>query len=117
MFSSPFFRPLSTNNPSDVLYYVTLPIVSAPECKAAYKSYPGFAKFTDNMICAGYFGKEEIKKDSCGGDSGGPLIYNSSTFNPILYGIISWGYECADPYFPGVFAKVSVYRDWINSIT
>lgn len=45
----------------------------------------------------------------------GPLVYISNTSTPILYGIISWGNECADPQFPGVYARVSVYRDWINS--
>lgn len=59
---------LSSNNP-DVLHYVTVPIVGAEQCKNAYKDYPGFAKITDNMICAGFFGKGG--KDSCGGDSGG----------------------------------------------
>lgn len=47
----------------------------------------------------------------------GPMVYNSNTSAPILYGIISWGNDCADPDFPGVYAKVSVYRDWINNIT
>lgn len=49
--------------------------------------------------------------------SEGPMVYNSNTSSPILYGIISWGNDCADKDFPGVYAKVSVYRDWINNIT
>lgn len=60
---------LSSNNLSNTLHYVTVPIVGAAKCKEAYKKYPGFAKLTDNMICAGFFGVGG--KDSCGGDSGG----------------------------------------------
>lgn len=99
----------------NVLYHVAVPIVDQKVCKKAYKKYHGIAKLTDNMICAGYYGVGG--KDSCRGDSGGPLVYNSGTSSPILYGIISWGNDCADPNFPGVYAKVSVYRDWINNVT
>lgn len=60
---------LSSNSPNNTLHYVTVPIVSLAKCKEAYKKYPGFAKITDNMICAGFFGVGG--KDSCGGDSGG----------------------------------------------
>lgn len=54
-----------------VLHYVTVPIVSPDECKKAYKKYPGIAKLTSNMICAGFYGVGG--KDSCRGDSGGLL--------------------------------------------
>lgn len=57
-----------TNNPV-VLHHVSVPIVSQKDCKKAYKKYPGIAKLTDNMICAGYYGVGG--KDSCRGDSGG----------------------------------------------
>lgn len=60
---------LSSNSPNNTLHYVTVPIVSSTKCKKAYLKYPGFAKLTDNMICAGFFGVGG--KDSCGGDSGG----------------------------------------------
>lgn len=60
---------LSSNNPNNTLHYVTVPIVSSTKCREAYEKYPGFAKFTDNMICAGFLGIGG--KDSCGGDSGG----------------------------------------------
>lgn len=46
----------------------------------------------------------------------GPLVFYSNETGPILYGIISWGNECADPNFPGVFAKVSVFNEWIEEI-
>lgn len=57
-----------SNNP-DVLRHVTVPIVDQTQCKKAYKKYPGFAKLTDKMVCAGFLGVGG--KDSCRGDSGG----------------------------------------------
>lgn len=59
---------LGSNNP-DVLHYVTVPIVDQAQCKKAYVKYPGTAKLTDNMFCAGFYGVGG--KDSCRGDSGG----------------------------------------------
>lgn len=38
------------------------------------------------------------------GDSGGPL-YDKD--NGALVGVVSFGFECANPNFPGVYAKVS----------
>lgn len=62
------------------------------------------------MICAGYVDKGG--KDSCQGDSGGPLTNKI----PQLIGIVSWGYACADPLRPGVYARVTIGRDWIKSV-
>lgn len=46
--------------------------------------------------------------DACQGDSGGPLICNN-----LLSGIVSYGYECALANYPGVYANVSYFNDWI----
>ena len=54
-------------SPPNVLQEVDVTVATNAECKSAYAS-KGF-KITSNMVCAGDSGK-----DSCHGDSGGPLI-------------------------------------------
>lgn len=58
------------------------------------------------MICAGYLNGG---KDSCEGDSGGPLNCHGT-----LCGIVSWGSNtCAAKYKAGVYTRVSNYVYWI----
>ncbi|XP_048477296.1 trypsin-like [Rhincodon typus] len=84
----------------DRLYCVEVPILSHAECDA---SYPGL--ITSTMVCAGF---PEGGKDACQGDSGGPLVCNG-----ILQGVVSWGYGCAEPNYPGVYTKVCSVLTWI----
>ena len=64
-------------------------------------------------VCAGAFGK-----DSCQGDSGGPLFWKSGT-QRIQIGVVSYGFLCAVPEFPGVYSEVNyaAIRDWIRTNT
>jgi len=72
-------------------------------------SYQGL--IYSDMVCATGQGK-----DSCQGDSGGPLIISGNDFSrDILVGVVSWGYGCAIPGFPGVYSRVSADQDWIRS--
>ncbi|XP_046429949.1 trypsin-1-like [Neodiprion fabricii] len=89
------------------LQRVSVQIVPRDLCAKAYKQ---FNVITQRMICAGDMA--EGGKDSCQGDSGGPLVADG-----ILYGIVSWGYGCAKPGFPGVYTNVADFREWIRGET
>ncbi|PIK53988.1 putative transmembrane protease serine 9-like [Apostichopus japonicus] len=70
------------------------------------------SKLTQQMICAGMLAGGV---DTCDGDSGGPLqCKNALTGTWKLWGITSWGFGCAQPNAPGVYAKVTEYLQWIE---
>jgi|GEM_PF-1530087 len=93
-------------NVSNVLMEVSLPLISNNTCNQAYGS------ITDNMICAGEAGGG---KDSCQGDSGGPLIVPNGSGGWLQAGVVSFGIGCARPDYPGVYARISRYIQWIET--
>jgi len=99
---------LSSGGPSsDVLQEVDVTVAINAECNSAYAS-KGYT-ITSNMVCAGDSGK-----DSCKGDSGGPLI-TSENDRQALIGVVSWGLPggCAIDGFPGVYSRVTEKMSWI----
>ena len=62
------------------------------------------------MICAASSGKNTYQ-----GDSGGPLIiWGVDYTEDVVVGVVSYGVDCANLPFPGVYARVSKGYDWIS---
>jgi uncharacterized delta-60 repeat protein len=77
----------------------------------ATSAYPPGA-ITPDMIMAGY---PQGGVDTCQGDSGGPLVVTNAQQVIQQAGITSWGNGCAWPDYPGVYARVAYFYDWIIS--
>ncbi|XP_052833824.1 trypsin isoform X2 [Octopus bimaculoides] len=91
-----------------VLHEAEVPIVDRNRCQKAF-TYP----ITGDQICAGF---KEGGVDSCGGDSGGPLIcavQANSTTLWYVYGITSYGEGCGQKSKYGVYTDVRKYLKWI----
>ncbi|CAL4171381.1 unnamed protein product, partial [Meganyctiphanes norvegica] len=97
---------------SQVLQEVALDLISVEECREKYQNTPQPHSITDNMVCT-----LTPDKDACLGDSGGPLIFQIPDGRWVQIGVVSFGYECAHPDGPGVYANVANYIDWITSTT
>jgi len=88
---------------SYTLQKVTIPVFNETNCALKFKIEP------DGMItklCAG-----GGVLDSCSGDSGGPLV---DQVRGNLVGIVSTGYECAVPGYPGVYTRISAIQDFLR---
>lgn len=94
---------------SNQLLKVRLPKYDWQKCKDHYKL--NNVMIYDYMICYGGGGH----KDTCMGDSGGPLIIYKNG-RAYLIGVISFGIPCANKGLPGVYIQVSKFKDWIKNI-
>ncbi|XP_058234627.1 trypsin-1-like [Hemibagrus wyckioides] len=77
------------SSPADLnkLQCLEVPVLSDWDCKYCYK---GSVMITDAMFCTGgRQGLLEGGKDSCQGESGGPVVCNSG-----FQVVVSWGYGC-----------------------
>jgi len=73
----------------------------------------------DHQICAGV-PAQESERDTCSGDSGGPMIDSSG----VQVGIVSYGggpggnsgpgRVCGDRDYPGIYARVSAFSSFIR---
>lgn len=93
----------------EVLYEVDVPIISDSDC---LDTAVGGDLIPNVMICAGDVANGGV--DSCDGDSGGPLVVPNGVGGWIEVGIVSWGFGCADPNRPGVYAQVSAFETFIE---
>lgn len=100
---------------SSKLREVTVQIYNRTVCNENYARMDGAKAvlpqgITESFVCAGAEGR-----DSCQGDSGGPLIYyDRTTERYYQIGVVSFGYKCAEPGFPGVYSNIPYYLKWIG---
>lgn len=95
---------------SDVLLSVRVPIYTAEDCANLYDRVLN-TRSTLNKLCAG-----EVGKDTCGGDSGGPLLVtgqHNGVIRYIQYGVVSYGPRLCASNYPGVYTDITKYMDWI----
>ena len=86
---------------------------SARRIKEAMESPMGSA-VTENMICTTKLG---TKRDTCVGDSGGPLFAEVARGRFIQVGITSWsegGCGMTEHGLFGVYTRIARFSDWIE---
>ncbi|KAJ1523857.1 hypothetical protein ONE63_010413 [Megalurothrips usitatus] len=89
-----------------VLQEVNIPVWTNAECRQKYgNAAPG--GIIDTFLCAG-----QASRDSCSGDSGGPLMVNDGRWTQV--GIVSWGIGCGKGQYPGVYTRVTSFMPWIT---
>ncbi|XP_062394973.1 chymotrypsin A-like [Sardina pilchardus] len=86
-----------------LLQQASLPLLSNSQCQQYWGS-----RISDLMICAGAAGSS-----SCMGDSGGPLVCEKAGAWTLV-GIVSWGSGTCTTSMPGVYARVTALRSWVD---
>ncbi|KAF8764979.1 Serine proteinase stubble like protein [Argiope bruennichi] len=96
----------------DVIQEVSLPIITNKQCESMYKQAGFVEDIPDIFICAGYVNGG---KDSCEGDSGGPMVFKKYGLG-YLVGDIFGGLGFMPPTpNPGVLQGFQI-SEWINQI-
>merc|ERR1711970_80094 len=110
----------SNGNTSNKMREVGINLMSIDFCndpKNVHNDYVG-ATIKDLEMCAGTPDGDDANtmvdagKDACQGDSGGPLTCVRDG-QPVVAGVVSWGFDCAFEGQPGVYANTYHYTDWI----
>lgn len=93
---------------SKEVYCVSLPVITSEEC---FKHWKKYSWLFDEALCT----QSKENKDTCVGDSGGPLICEKYGFQ---LGVISAGKpktDCADPNNVGINTRIDAYLGFIES--
>ncbi|KAI5707185.1 hypothetical protein M8J75_015309 [Diaphorina citri] len=101
--------------PSRDLLAVNQKVFNADRCKLAYADNGISIDYNSGQMCVG----GNVGKDSCNGDSGGPLTWMGSFDSAIsartyLIGLVSLGPASCGVYeIPGVYSRTSYFLRWI----
>lgn len=92
---------------------IKLPIVPNEDCvrRLQRTRLGAYFRLHASFLCAG-----GNHVDTCSGDGGSPLMCPVPG-QPHRYhqaGIVSWGIGCGGNDIPGVYVRLSVFRDWID---
>lgn len=98
---------------SDVKLKVDVPILTNEDCASRF-SETDDVNLRINQMCAG--GTRD--KDSCRGDSGGPLmrLYVHNRRQWFQEGIVSRGLGCGRMGRPAIYTRVNRYINWILNV-
>ncbi|XP_064476899.1 plasma kallikrein-like [Ornithodoros turicata] len=99
---------LNDEESREFLREVALPVITRDVCQEQLPEYT----IAESMICAGH---EDGGRDTCSGDSGGPLMYEAEE-GWTLAGVVSTGSGCAHAKKPGVLSSIAYYVPWILEV-
>lgn len=92
---------------SHIKKIIPLPSWNTEDCRNAYRNL----HLPKKILCAG----GEEGKDTCRGDSGGPLTLNKDRVE--LWGVTSSGnVKCGTEGSPGIYTSVIEHMEWIKKI-
>ncbi|KAL4658890.1 hypothetical protein GN956_G2344 [Arapaima gigas] len=91
---------------TNLLQKAQVKMIDQAECQQAYGK-----GLTPHMLCAGFM---EGGRDTCMGDSGGPLMCQEPSGRWFIAGVTSWGRGCGRTGFPGVYVRVTAVREWMS---
>ncbi|KAA0200062.1 hypothetical protein HAZT_HAZT003787 [Hyalella azteca] len=106
-------RKVDRNKPSGPqqgsLWEVKLQFWNNNNCAQKYgPAAPG--GIVPSYLCAGRGGK-----DSCSGDSGGPIVRRiDGVWTQV--GLVSWGIGCGKGEYPGVYSRMTHFLPWITDV-
>jgi secreted trypsin-like serine protease len=69
---------------------------------------------TPQMFCAA---AAVNGRDTCGGDSGGPILRREPGGRWVQVGVVSFGVgQCGNAALPGVYTRLALYTDWLRKV-
>jgi secreted trypsin-like serine protease len=90
------------------LHQAEIQVMDNESCRSMFQ--PSNIPIADSELCAMAPGS---RKNSCYGDSGGPLLASPAPRKYVQVGVVSRG--CGNEHFPNIYTRVSSFSDWIHA--